>query len=52
MHETIQKYEEVLVENGEAIMEQPNSSTSEEAELPAASSTQPVLNDAEAIRNK
>lgn len=50
MHETIQKYEEVLVENGEAIMEQPNSSTSKEAELPAASSTQPVLNDAEAIR--
>lgn len=50
MHETIEKYEEVLVENGEPIMEQPNSSSNKDSQTPSQSASQPILNDADAIR--
>ena len=50
MHETIEKYEEVLVENGEPIMEQPNSSNNKDTQTSPQTASQPVLNDADAIR--
>ncbi|KAL6931620.1 uncharacterized protein HGUI_01425 [Hanseniaspora guilliermondii] len=50
MHETIQKYEEVLVENGEPIMELPNSSTKKDPDAMNSTATNIALSDADAIR--
>lgn len=49
MHETIQKYEEVLVENGEPIMELPNASTKKDADS-QNNSINNALSDADALR--
>lgn len=50
MHETIQKYEEVLVENGEPIMELPNASNKKDADVQNSTTSNIALSDADAIR--